>query len=659
MAELVQRVGLGMAARGSVRDVVRWAGKAERMGLDSVFVHDSYFERDAVSYASALASQVPRLKIGLGAVNPFTRHPVVLAMTVSALDEMAPGRVVCALGTGLPLRLGQMGIPYSSAEGVEGVARAIELLRAMWRGDRLAPGRPGLPPLQAMFPPVHHTPVYVAAYRPEMLRMAGQCADGFLARPVESIPGLTSSIGHMRDGARAAGREADLTVAGYLLSLTGPTRSEALNRAKREPFVIYMMSVLSDASLSSVGIPPELRDEIARAWHDEEYHRAAEIIPDELLDSFLLCGTVEDVATRTLDYHDAGMDLPLLQPVVQEEAQVDSLLDAAVLYGSGHVAAPLAADSRDDRAQAHPTAPGSERARARLASLLEIARPFSLTASVVPVATAVALAAEQMKVTSWPLAAGAIVAAVLLQVGTNVLNEVFDVRRGVDSITSPRASHAILKGLISERAAVQFACAALFAAVLVGAWMTYKRGWLVVVLGVVGLLGGVGYTAPPLELKYRALGIPLVFVLMGPLMVEGAYFVSTGDLSLSALAVSIPVGCLVAAILHGNEWRDISEDARAGIVTLSIRLGAGTAHLGYLALVVGAFMALALVVVVGAAPPSALAAMLSLPLLVRVVRASELGAAGERRRLAKIDLATAQLHAAFGALMVLGLAAAA
>jgi hypothetical protein len=93
------------------------------------------------------------------------------------------------------------------------------------------------------------------------------------------------------------------------------------------------------------------------------------------------------------------------------------------------------------------------------------------------------------------------------------------------------------------------------------------------VLGILGLVGGYGYTAPPLRYKYRALGVPLVFLLMGPLMVVGSYFAVTGAWSVEALILSVPVGLLVAAILHGNEWRDIGEDTRAGIVTLSSRLG--------------------------------------------------------------------------------------
>src|SRR5512138_1706598 len=109
MTRMVQPVGIGLAARGEVSDVVEWSREAARRGLDSVWIHDSYFERDAVTYATAIAAQVPDIHVAMGALNPLTRHPVLVAMTVSALDEIAPGRIILGMGTGLPLRLAQMG----------------------------------------------------------------------------------------------------------------------------------------------------------------------------------------------------------------------------------------------------------------------------------------------------------------------------------------------------------------------------------------------------------------------------------------------------------------------------------------------------------------------------------------------------------------------
>ncbi len=242
-----------------------------------------------------------------------------------------------------------------------------------------------------------------------------------------------------------------------------------------------------------------------------------------------------------------------------------------------------------------------------------------------------------------------------LHAGTNVVNEVYDVRKGIDTITSPRASHAIVKGRISERAALLLAGAAFALAVVVGVYLAWLRGPAIVALGILGLVGGWGYTAPPLEYKNRALGVPLVFLLMGPLMVEGSYFAVSGAWSLTALVLSVPVGLLVAAILHGNEWRDIREDSRAGISTLSARVGRRWAHFSYVGLVLGAYMVLAVSVIARILPAWTMLAVLSLPFLAQVIRSAELGATGQARAIAMIDLQTARLHLAFGSLLVAGL----
>ncbi|MGH2454944.1 MAG: LLM class flavin-dependent oxidoreductase [Candidatus Limnocylindria bacterium] len=674
MNAIARRVGLGLAARGEVDEVVAWSAAARQAGLDSIWIHDSYFERDAVSYVSAIAAELGSdetddgFRIALGAVNPFTRHPVVLAMTGSALDEMAPGRIVMGLGTGLPLRLKQMGIPYAPDAAVEGVSRAIDQVRALWAGERLPSATEGLPPIQPMFAPPHRIPLVIAAYRREFVQLAGQKADGYLARPAESVPSLAGIIRRLRAAAVAAGRDADtVETAGYLLSLVDGSRREALNRAKREPFVIYMMSVLGDVSLARAGFEPELRDRIATAWRAEEFHAAAGLIPDELLDAFMLCGTIDEVAAGALAFHErAGLELPLLQPVLQEEGQVGALIQAAEAYGRlpdaggerfgaaamGAAAAVTGGASAvvDDRLSA------AERLRRRVASVWEVVRPFSFTASVIPISAGGALAwldgAFELGLFLLALAGG-----VLLHTGTNVVNEIFDVRKGIDTITSPRASHAILKGRISERGAYLLALAAFAAASAAGVVLIAARGWPIALLGLLGLAGGYFYTAPPFQYKFRAMGLPLVFLQMGPLMTVGAYYAASGRWSPVALVLSLPIGLLVAAILHGNEWRDIREDTRAGIVTLSSRVGREWAHYGYLGLTLGAYMVLALAVVADLLPPATLLAILSLPFLVVVLRAAELGASGQARAIAMIDLQTARLHAAFGGLLVLGLLA--
>jgi 1,4-dihydroxy-2-naphthoate polyprenyltransferase len=679
MRQLSRRVGLGLAARGDVEDVIDWSRRARDAGLDSVWIHDSYFERDAITYVAAICSALAAdpdspFRVSLGAVNPYTRHPVVLAMTGSALDEILPERIVMGLGTGLPLRLKQMGIAYSPEEAVARVSAAIDLLRTLWANERIPSATPGLPPIQPMFPPVHRIPLFIAAYRKEFVELAGQKADGYLARPAESIPSLRGILERLAASATAAGRDPrDIESAAYLLSLVDKTRREALNRAKREPFVIYMMSILGDVSMHRAGFDLELRNRIAAAWRAEDFHEAGKLIPDELLDAFLLCGTREDVAAGAMAFHaETGLNLPLLQPVVQEESQIIDLVEAAKLYSALPAPVPAAAGVASGVAADDSLVPAAvpavrapslaqdrrlspvERVRRRVGAAYEVLRPFAYTASAIPVLAGGALAAVDGRFAWLPFLA-ALAGGMLLHSGTNVVNEVFDVRRGVDTITSPRMSHAVLKGRISERGAYLFALVLFAAAIAVGSYLVWLRGWPIVVLGLLGLVAGYTYTAPPFEYKYRALGVPVVFVLMGPIMTIGGYFATSGEWDWHALVLSLPVGLLVAAILHGNEWRDISEDARAGITTLSSRVGREWAHYGYLAMVIGAYVALGLAVAVRWLPSTTVIAVCSLPFLAQVVRSAELGATGQARAIAMIDLQTARLHFAFGALLVAGL----
>jgi 1,4-dihydroxy-2-naphthoate polyprenyltransferase len=376
------------------------------------------------------------------------------------------------------------------------------------------------------------------------------------------------------------------------------------------------------------------------------------------LDAFMLCGTPEEVAEGAARFNEAGMTTPIIQPVVQDEDQVPLAIEAAALYGS--VAIREAVPTRETAAvlssgRKHENRLNIfERAWRKFSGYSEIARPFSFTASAIPVLSAGALAFAQNKFEAAPFFAS-LAASVLLHVGTNVTNEIYDVRNGVDSITSPRASQALLKGRLTEHEAFGLIRGSFLLAILFGIALIAMRGWSVALLGLAGLVLGYGYTAPPFQYKYKAIGLPMVFVLMGPLMVMGAYYTITGNVNWSALIVSIPIGLLVTAILHGNEWRDITDDARYGIGTLSALMGRKWAHITYLSLITGAFIVVVLAVLMHGLPQTSLLALLSMPFLVYLIGASQLGINGQQRAIAKIDLETAKLHAAFGLLYVIGI----
>jgi 1,4-dihydroxy-2-naphthoate polyprenyltransferase len=600
-----------------------------------------------------MAQATKRIRLGAGALNPYTRHTFVVASTMASLDNLSEGRVSLALGSGLPLRLAQMNIPFENAP--QRVGESIDQIRTLWRGERLVLND-RVPPLVPMFPPPRRIPIYVAAYTRPYLELAGEKADGYLARPMESIAAFQLMRERVLDSAQRHGRDPSaIDFRGYLLSYISDSRREALNRAKREPFVIYMISILSDISMSRAGFPKEVRDEINRLWRAEDYHRAAQAIPDELLEAFVLAGTRQDVAARAREYHRAGMTVPLLQPVVQDEDQVMATLDACVLYGSTSVDELSAGATRDATAVHAAGARTGSSVRESLRGIYEITRPFSFTASLVPVALGGAFAWTKGSVDAAPFFA-ALAGGLSLHAGTNVINEIYDVRHGIDSITSPRASHAIVRGRVTERRAFTLAAACFAITILLGLYLVSVRGPVMLALGALGVIGGYFYTAPPFQYKYHAMGVPLVFLQMGVLMTVGGYFAASGRFDWRVVVLSVPAGLLVAAILHGNEWRDISEDVRLGFTTLSGELGKRAAYATYVGLVLGAYLVLALAVMTHVAPTLTLLAMLSLPAAWWLLRAAERGYSGSTGDINTIDLMTARVHTIFSALFLFGVA---
>ena len=201
-------------------------------------------------------------------------------MTGSALDEILPGRFVLGLGTGLPLRLKQMGIPYEPDAAVEGVSTAIDTIRALWAGERIPSATAGLPPIQPMFPPTHRIPIVIAAYRKAFVELAGQKADGYLARPAESIPSLRGILERL---ARVGGRgrpRSGLARDGRLPPVA--RRQDAPRGA--QPGEARAVRHLHDVGAvrcvaGRAGFDQELRDRIAAAWRAEDFTTAGNLDP--------------------------------------------------------------------------------------------------------------------------------------------------------------------------------------------------------------------------------------------------------------------------------------------------------------------------------------------------------------------------------------------
>jgi len=282
-------------------------------------------------------------------------------------------------------------------------------------------------------------------------------------------------------------------------------------------------------------------------------------------------------------------------------------------------------------------------------------RPFAFTASVMPVVVGALCAASFAGPVRWGLLPLAGFALVLFHTGTNLVSDAADFLKGIDRQGTFGGSGVLVAGLLTPRRIWTAGVLAFMAGSLVGLVLVAVCGLPVLGLGLAGLLGGFFYGGSRFGYKYHGLGDLMVFLLLGPLPVIGTYFVLTGTFTMKVLYISLPVGCLVTAILHANNLRDIINDRRARVRTLANVLGPTGAKVLYACLVGLAYAAVAVMVMRGLIGRWALLVGLSLPVAIRNLRMTAATRPDRAAEFATVDVETAKLHFFFAALLSLGL----
>jgi len=266
---------------------------------------------------------------------------------------------------------------------------------------------------------------------------------------------------------------------------------------------------------------------------------------------------------------------------------------------------------------------------------LMAARPQTLPAGAAPVIVGAGLAVHAGVFAPLP-ALGALIGALLIQVGTNFANDYYDAVKGADTDEREGFTRVTAGGLI-EPASVRRAMALTYGlAVLVGVGLVALGGLPIVVVGLSGIAAGILYTGGPFPYGYRGLGDLFVFVYFGLVAVTGTYYVQAvatapsvgtfpmgippGTLPIDAVVASLPAAGLSTAILVVNNIRDRETDMAAGKKTLAVYLGYRWSRVEFLALVGMAYAVPALFALDPTYGPAALAPLLSLPLAASMSR---------------------------------------
>ncbi|MDQ3810278.1 MAG: 1,4-dihydroxy-2-naphthoate polyprenyltransferase [Chloroflexota bacterium] len=275
------------------------------------------------------------------------------------------------------------------------------------------------------------------------------------------------------------------------------------------------------------------------------------------------------------------------------------------------------------------------------------ARPATLPAAVTPVIVGTAAALHGGYAPRMGPFAAALLAALLIQIGTNFANDVFDFHRGADSTDRLGPLRVTQSGFVSPGQVLAATYVTFGLAVLVGLYLVLVGGWPILLIGVLSILAGLAYTGGPWPYAYHALGDLFVFVFFGVLAVIGSAYLQTGTITPLALWAAIPTGCLVTAILVVNNLRDIETDRQVNKVTLAVRLGRQATRREYALLVAVAYLVPALLWLQGLVGGWFWLPYLSVPLAVWLVRFI---ARAEGRPLNRALKGTGQVHLVFGLL---------
>lgn len=247
--------------------------------------------------------------------------------------------------------------------------------------------------------------------------------------------------------------------------------------------------------------------------------------------------------------------------------------------------------------------------------------PMTLTSAVL--GGLLAVAGPTPVAANWGFFALAVLGLLLAHAANNMINDWFDLSGGVDSESYVRgqyAPHPILSGLISKPGLVAAIAITNLLDLAILAYLYTQRGWPVVAFALAGLFISVFYVAPPLRLKHHGLGEPGVFLVWGPLMIGGTYFVTTGQIPTWVIAASLPYALLVTVVLFGKHIDKLEADAAKGIRTLPVILGESQARFVAQALIFAYFAVVALLVLTGTLGVWTLATFGALPRARAVAR---------------------------------------
>lgn len=200
-------------------------------------------------------------------------------------------------------------------------------------------------------------------------------------------------------------------------------------------------------------------------------------------------------------------------------------------------------------------------------------RPKTLTAALVPIIVGTSLIKGLGYPIQWWISGLCLFTALLIQIGTNLINDAMDFKKGADTQERLGPSRITQQGLANFESVYKMGIAFFLLALVLGIPLVIKGGWPIVAIGVVSLICGYAYTGGPFPLAYRGLGDLFVILFFGIIAVTGLGYLLTDEWHIEAFWAGLQVGCLATVLIAINNFRDIEGDRKANKKTLAVRFG--------------------------------------------------------------------------------------
>ncbi|MDD4569216.1 MAG: LLM class flavin-dependent oxidoreductase [Tepidanaerobacteraceae bacterium] len=305
------KFGTGFLGGNELPSLIKMSRKAEELGFSSCWIAEDYFYGGAFSTATACALNTSSIKIGIGVINPYTRHPALTSMEVGALDVASKGRTILGIGASNKRWMQeQAGIPFKKP--LAAMKESVEIIRGLLAGETVCKKGEYFDTgeIKLEFKPYRpQIPIYLGVKGPKALKMAAEIGDGVLMSIMTSAPYVKYVREEIRKAVLSVGRsEKDIKLAAYLAISISENREKARNLVK--PMLAKYFGIHGvHKILTCTGMPEEDILRFREAMLQKE--DASDLVNDWMIDTFAVAGTPRECRLKIKELVEAGLDHPI------------------------------------------------------------------------------------------------------------------------------------------------------------------------------------------------------------------------------------------------------------------------------------------------------------------------------------------------------------